>query len=270
MTDSYWLVRFGQIVAKMWFNPKVADSINKTPTRFIIMCHGCPSHPYDRNPALNQRYLNKGGFVLVYSDYIGTWASYGQCNFENSVETVLKTIDFLNGGTATDLRSGEHIKWVVNDIVLMGGSFGGSVVLVAGAKSKDVRKIIAASPVTDWRTHNKIGREEEDLTQTWGILEKGFENCWRVKREDYFKLVRGELDLNPVDYIDILKDKDVFLIHGRYDKQVSCMRSNDIYRELKRGKGKHQIYLTKKNGHIVLRHLGQLPFYKKIAGWLYV
>ena len=76
------------------------------------------------------------------------------------------------------------------------------------------------------------------------------------------------MDLNPVDYIDILKEKSTFLIHGIYDKDVNYRRSKNLHQELKNGSGKHELYLSKQEGHIVARHLSQEEYYKRIVNWL--
>ncbi len=250
---------------KIWYNPHSFS--NKKSIKFLIICHGCPSHPYDENPATNQRFM-QDGFVLVYPEYIGTGGSDGRCNFENAVDTVLKTIKLLRKGVAKDIKSNHLVKLNSKEIILIGGSFGGSVVLVAGAKSKYIKKIIAVSPVTDWRTHNKLDFEEEDLTRMWITIKEGLNNYWRVKEEDYMKLMKGKLDLNPVDYVDILKEKDTFLIHGVYDKDVNYMRSKSLHKKLKSGSGNHKIYISKQKGHVVPRYLSQRQYYKKVIGFL--
>lgn len=265
MFDSFWLIKFENVLMKIWYNPHSFS--NKKPTKFLIICHGCPSHPYDENPVTNQRFM-QDGFVLVYPEYIGTWGSDGQCNLENAVDTVLKTIKLLRTGVAKDIKSNHLIKWNAKEIILIGGSFGGSVVLVAGAKSNYIKKIIAVSPVTDWRTHNKLDFEEEDLTRMWIIIKEGLNNYWRVKKEDYMKLVNGKLDLNPVDYVDILKEKDTFLIHGVYDKNVNYMRSKSLHKKLKSGSGNHKIYISKQKGHVVPRYLSQRQYYEKVIDFL--
>ncbi len=265
MLDTFWLIKFENILIRMWYNPALF-SPNK-PHNFLLFCHGFPSHPYDENPATNQRFM-RDGFVLVYPEYIGTLGSDGQCNFENCVDTVLKTVELLMRGTSNDIKSSKAINWTVNQIVLIGGSFGGSVVLVAGAKSHHIKKIVAASPVLDWRTHNQLDYEEEDLVRTWQVIEDGLHNYWRVKKEDFIKLMNGELDLSPIDYVDILKDKDIFLIHGIYDTQVNYRNSKNISQTLKKGTGNHVAYFPHYKGHIVTRHLSQPSFYKKIINWL--
>lgn len=265
MIDSFWLIKYEGILIKVWYNPK--SFLKNKARRFIIVCHGCPSHPYDENPATNQKFM-EDDFILVYPEYIGTWGSEGLCNFENAVDSVLKTINLLMKNTAKDIKSNQVINWKVKDITLLGGSFGGSVVLVAGAKSNFINKIIAVSSVTDWRTHNKLNFKEEDLTQMWKIINNGLNNYWRVNKQDYIKLMNGELDLNPIDYINILKEKNTLLIHGIYDSDVNYRRSKNLNKELKKGTGKHEIYLSKQKGHIVTRHLSKKQYYKKIINFL--
>ena len=265
MIDSFWLIKYGDVLIRIWYNPEALYS--KKPKRFLIICHGCPSHPYDESPATNQRFM-QDGLVLVYPEYIGTWGSDGQCNFENAVDTVLKTIKLLRKGAAKDINSGHVVNWKAEEIILIGGSFGGSVALVAGAKSGFIKKIVAISPVTDWRTHKKSGFKEEDLAHVWKIIKEGLNNYWRARKQDYARLMKGELDLNPVDYIGILKEKNTFLIHGIYDKDVNYRRSENFHKQLRRGSGRHKIYLSRQKGHIVTRHLSEGQYYKKVIKWI--
>lgn len=268
LIKSSWTVRIKNITARIWFNPEQKENIlSKKPVRFIIMCYGWPSHPYDHNPALNQKLL-QNNFVLVYPDYIGTWASKGEFNVDNSVSTILQTINFLKKGSSYEMRHNSRISWKAKDITLIGGSFGGSVALVAGAKSKEVNKIIAASPVTDWRTHNNLKWEEEDLSQTFNFIQRAYNNLWRMKEKDFKRLEKGSVDLNPADYIEILKNKNVFLIHSRDDASVSYHRSEELYKELIKGKGDHKLFLTNNDKHVTQQFFDLPKYYNEIKSWL--
>lgn len=265
MKLNHFLFRYGDIIATMWFKYNLEKDKNY---KIMIFCHGLPSHPYQHNPAKIEN-LIKNGFVLMFPNYIGTWASDGIMSWENCVNTVLQTINFLNKCKGRELRNNLHIMWNVKDIILIGNSFGGSVALVSGAKSKDVKKIISIAAPTNYRDHSKIEDEEESIEKLYNSVVYGWKNLWRIpNKEEWERLVSGKADINPLDYINILKDKDVFLIHGIRDKIVSSVRSEKLYEKLKTGKGNHRLLLLENEGHLGYDSLWRKDLESKILDWL--
>lgn len=266
MRPEYYIFRFGHIIAGVWSETRLEK--NKA-YRFMVFCHGLPSHPYQHNPAKIEN-LIKGGFVLVFPNYIGTWASYGKMSWENCVNTVLETIGFLKRGGGTEIRNNLEVMWGVKEIIIVGNSFGGSVALVAGAKSSYVKKIISFSAPTDYKNHSKIeGEEAEPIDKLYDSVIQGWRNLWRIpSKGEWERLARGNVDINPVDYIEKLKDKDVFLIHGSEDNIVSPLRSEELYKKLESGKGNHVLTILKGEKHIGYDYLGNKYLASKILRWL--
>ena len=256
-------VRYGEVLANIYWSSEVDF---KKPLRFIISHHGLPSHPYQLNPAPLHGYIEKG-FVMVYPEYIGTWGSYGKNTLESCVKTALDTINFVSKGTAMNLADNTSFSWTVKDITLLGGSFGGSVVLVAGAKSKEVKNIIAIAAPTDYRTHNK-SHKEEDLNETWCLIQRGFENLWRLDKKFFIELSLGKIDLNPIDYAEKLENKNILLIHGDKDNSVSVDRSIELFNQIKKGKGKHKLIILKNEGHKGNDIIGGDDIFPRVIDWL--
>lgn len=255
--------RHKKILANMYWD----DKLNFTkPVKFILSFHGLPSHPYQLNPAPLHAYLEEG-FVMVYPEYIGTWGSYGKNTLQSCVETALSIIQFVSKGKAMNILDKIKLSWKAQDIILLGGSFGGSVVLVAGAKSNLVKNVIAVAQPTDYRSHNKKYKEE-NLNETWRILTDGFKNLWRLDKKFFDKLLSGELDVNPVDYVDKLKNKNILLIHGDNDSSVSVERSIELFNQLKKGNGNHKLIILKNEGHKGNDIIGRGDLSPKIIGWL--
>ena len=266
MRPKFSVFRYGDIVATVWSKNK----FNKDKKyRFMIFCYGLPSHPYQHNPAKVEKFLEKN-FILVYPNYIGTWASYGTMSWENCVDTILQTIKFLKGGSGKETYNNSKTSWKVKDITLVGGSFGGTIALIAGAKSKDVKKIISIAAPTDFKSHNKMkNKSEESLENLYFCIMRGWQNLWRIpNRHEWDRLVEGKADINPVDYINSMKDKDVFLIHGENDRTVSQYRSIELYNQLKHGKGRHKIVIIKDEGHMGNDFIGDEIVSKKVFAWL--
>lgn len=255
--------KYGKILANMHWDDNF-DLLS--PRQFIISVHGLPSHPYQLNSAPLNEYLRMG-FVIILPEYIGTWGSYGINTLESCVDTILETIQFLKKGKAQNLLNGKNVAWKVKEIILLGGSFGGSVALIAGAKSKAIRKIIAVAPPTDYRTHNKK-YHEEDLNETWQTVKKGFENLWRLDKKYFDKLQQGKIDLNPVDYVNELKRKNVLLVHGENDKSVSIKRSIELLKLIKSKNRNSKLIALKGEGHLGNDVIGKSKLFKEISRWL--
>lgn len=247
MRPTLKVFKFGGIVATMWYGENLSpDKVR----RFIISCHGLPSHPYQHNPAKMEPLLDKG-FVMLFPNYIGTWGSSGTMSWENCVRTVHRAIDFLKAGSGNNLYDNAEVTWEVKDVTLLGGSFGASVVLVAGAKSADVKNIIAVAGPTNWKDHSRIPEEAaEPIEELFNVVQRGWSHLWRIPgKEEWMRLVEGTADLNAVDYVDSLKEKNILLIHGGDDTIVAAKRSRELYKSIKKGKGKHELLILEGEGH---------------------
>ena len=262
-------VRYGKILANLYFpGPRRKYYLNsKTPKRFLVFCYGLPGKPLDENSETVKKFL-KNDFVVVCPEYIGTFSSYGKFYIENTIETVLKTIKFIRKGEARELWSMQRCHWKTKDITLIGGSFGGSVALVAGAKSRGVKNIIAISSPIDWREHSK-SKKEENLEELYSIIKRGWENIWRIaSKKNWQKFVSGKLDMNPVDYIKELRNKNIMLIHSQNDKVVSVQRSITLFQQLKEGRGKSELLILKNERHCSNNILAKEKVFKETSLFL--
>ncbi len=266
MWPHHFKVRFGDVVASVWSKEPLSPDKNY---RFVISSHGLPSHPYQHNPSKLENLLEKG-FVIVFPNYVGTWASYGRMSWEGCVETILQTIEFIQTGQGESLYDETIFSWEVEDIILLGGSFGASIALVAGAKSDEVKNIIAIAGPTDWRDHSRIPEEAaEPIADLYNSIQRGWENLWRIpSREEWQRLVDGTADINPIDYVSELMGKNVLLIHGEADPVVSVKRSIDLNEKLKEGTGKHELLILEGHGHISQPILGEKSVLDTVLSFL--
>jgi len=233
----------------------------------IIFCYGLPSHPFDRFPFGLENFLEEG-YNLIYPHYEGTFGSDGVCTIENAVDTVLSTIDNVKNQTIQDIITGETVNIKSKRIILVGGSFGGSIALVSTAKSEKVNDVISIAAPTDYRTHGQIkGVHEYNLSELENEITTAYKNEWRIDFRLWNKFIEGKMDLNAVDYVDVLKHKNVFLIHGTADLAVDVQRSINLFEKLKTGSGKHELEVIKK-GHLGAYYIGEKPIYLKIMNWL--
>jgi pimeloyl-ACP methyl ester carboxylesterase len=237
------------------------------PRKAVILAHGLPSSP---PKPLDHEFsgLLRSGFMIAIPQYIGTFDSYGRSNIENCVDTILDTISLIKRGRATELFGMRRIGWRATEIVLIGGSFGGSVVLVAGAKSRYASKIIAIAPPTDYRDQGKRSEyAEERISDERCIMKRVQPFTWRLSDGTWRRLENGSLDINAVDYAGRLSSKRVLLIHGKEDDAVNFNRSVDLYERIKGG-GAAKLMLIKNEGHMNLKALDKPEVYRQVIEWI--
>lgn len=220
--------------------------------KLIIICPGLPSD--SSNYGLMDLISNEG-FSCLYLRYSGTWGSYGNFLKDSPVKDVKNIIRFLlKNKYFVDSSNNQKTKFVFNEIILLGTSFGGSICLVAGAKSKFIKKIIALSPIIDYRDHarNQI-YNEEDIGTLGNYLKRAYGVAYNFSETSWRKFIAGKLDINPIDYTKQLGKKKIILLSGVKDKSLSFDRVKNFFNEIPSKKKKH--YIFKNIGHLSLKKL---------------
>lgn len=237
------------------------------PQNVIILAYGMPGLPVQKDTPFVMKAVEEG-FTVVAPNYIGTFDSYGKFDIENAVTTIVKTAEFVSKGEGKNMLKDSVVNWKTKSITLLGWSFGGSVVLVAGAKSKYVNKIVAISTPTDYRTHAKLYEEEnlEGLSKMMSLL---YPNTWRIESNDaWSKFLEGKLDLNAIDHITELDTKEILLIHGLNDTVANSKRSESLYKELSKNEFKKELLLLKDKGHMDVKNLDEKELFDKIVSFI--
>lgn len=242
-----------------------SKSWNETKNSFLIMCHGCPSHPYDHVPIGNQKLL-KAWYILVYPNYLGTWWSDGECTFDNAVESIQRVINFINEGCAINERTGKQTTWSKKEIGIIWASFWWSVALCVGAISPDITKIISCSPVISWQDHWK-DINESSLQETAIFLEKVYNQLWRCSESSLNKFSCGNLNINPISYVSLLRKKQILILHDKNDPQIAWKKIYD-FSLLLDNHSKNILYTQNKCRHLLLHHLDERGLSKKVQDFL--
>lgn len=142
--------------------------------------------------------------------------------------------------------------------------------LVAGAKSKDIRSIISVAAPTNWRDHSRVPEEPgEPIDELFDSIQRGWENLWRIpSKKEWDRLARGDVDLNPIDYVEELRDKNTLLIHGEVDNIVAARRSINLHQQLNIGKGRHELLILRGEGHRGNEVIGREDLIERVFGFL--
>ncbi len=228
----------------------------------IVLAYGMPGSPLSVFDKLVIK-LTKKGFGVAIPEYIGTFDSFGKFDFKNAVDSLIYTIDSIKNNRSYDLFTNKKISSKVKHIILIGGSFGGSIVLIAGAKSKFVDMIVAIAPVTDYS--GKLNYENEtgidDLANQIHILQPV---TWKVSDSAIKELKSGHIDINPILHVKDIAKKKVILIHGLNDKCVNYKRSLDLYYSLLFFNCDVKLNLIPKLGHIGISVLRKPKIYNSV------
>ncbi len=220
--------------------------------KLIIICPGLPSDPFNYDLL---DFLSNEGFSCVYVRYSGTWGSYGSFLKNSPVKDIENILDFvLKERSFIDSSNNQKVKLNFKKIILIGTSFGGSVCLVSGAKSLNVNKIIALSPIVNYRDHARNpDYPEEKIDNLGNYLKRAYGKSYNFSSNDWKKFVEGKLDINPDDYVHELSKKEIILLSGVKDKSISIDRLKNFFNNLHSKKKKH--YIFKDSGHLSLKKL---------------
>lgn len=233
-----YLIRINDVLGHLYIPEKKTN-------KAIIHAKGGPSLGDDGDSAL-WPVASKNNYILFVPDYIGYCHSYGVFNFENCVNTIYEAENFLNGTTpAIDTLSGIEIKLECTDILLIGSSWGASIApFISKYKKSSIQNIGLIKPVTNWKTQGKTTYPEENTTETNHYLSIGWENVYRdYINSEWPKIFNGELsEFNPIDNINLLKDKNIFIVHGKKDTAIHWEKSLNYVNEYKKVFPQKQIY----------------------------
>ncbi len=226
------------------------------PRRHIITLYGLLSSPLGPyNNATN--ILIRNGFTVWCPHYEGTHASDGVCQFDNAVGSVMKATELIEKRRATSLFINKKVTWNKDKVIVAGSSFGGSVALVAAAKSGKITDVVSLAGPTNYRKH-------KGLFSYYPRWLKGWQNTWRTNQTCWKNFAKGGVDLNAIDYADVLADKNVVLAHGKGDKNVEFTQSKMLYDAIKNGSGRHKLLVFNEGVHFGTDDFGNKRVLKEL------
>jgi len=196
----------------------------------IILFPGMPNQPRNED---SDTFASEGFYVLE-PRYIGSWESYGEFNINNCIKTVIEAEKLFQKGFAIECWENKKLKWDINEIIIVSSSFGSSIVLSIAHELK-TKKYVCLAPLTNLKKHNKDKKiEEQDLKQLGLFIKRGFENAFRgFNLSDWSKFIHGKSKASPIDVADLLKNKNIFLAHGKKDSVIHYSRTQEYYNKIK-------------------------------------
>lgn len=217
--------------------------------KVVIICDGMPSTPGKRSLV---EFFSKKGYWAFYPRYRGSWESGGTFLKYSPEKDVLDVIGELPKGFVS-LGDGKKYKVRPEKIYLVAGSFGGPAGILA-SRDPRVTKVVAISPVVDWRAPSKA----EPLGWLEKFTHRAFGEGYRFGKKEWAKLKTGKF-YNPAAHADEIDGRKLFIFHAKDDESVGW-RPVMKFAEATGAKFK----LFKRGGHLGSVRIIQ-KYYPKVA-----
>jgi len=175
--------------------------------RVIILCSGLPTSP-NKNKQLE--FFSKKGFWVIFPRYRGTWESDGKFLEISPEKDILDIINNLHK-PITSIWDNQKYRLNPSKIFILGASFGGPAAIL-GSLSPKVTKIVAVSPVIDWREDSK----EEPMPLLKKLTREAFGHAYRFTDKRWDELAKGKF-YNPIDQQNKINGDKILLIHAKND-----------------------------------------------------
>ena len=184
------------------------------------------------------------------------WESSGSMLKKSPHEDVR---DVINGlyKPIKSLWDGKILRLKPKNVYLFASSFGGPAAILNSSNPR-VTKIVALSPVIDWR---KISRTEP-IEKLGKYLREGFGPAYRFKNKNLLKLKKGKF-YNLAAQTKQIDGKKIFIIHAKDDKTVPYGPSVQFSKTTG-----SKLLLVKRGDHFSLSDLIHQRFGKKIQAFL--
>lgn len=168
----------------------------------IVLAHGFPG--FDNNFDL-AHILRRNGYNVIHFNYRGAWGSQGDFMYSNCLEDLNAVIGFI-----TDSLMSRALRIQIDNITILGRSFGGGVGLIAGSQNELVKKIIAVSSANYGTRLQKYKTVEE-----MGSYQRYMKKQIMINTDiDLFleELLSNQDEFNVVAYKKFLASKKVLFI----------------------------------------------------------
>jgi dipeptidyl aminopeptidase/acylaminoacyl peptidase len=182
--------------------------------RLIILCDGMPSIPRKQPLA---EFLCSKGYWVFYPRYRGAWESGGRF-LERSPH--LDILDVISGLSKQfrELGFGRRFRVAVDEVFVMGGSFGGTAAILASLDPR-VQKVIANCPVVDWAILPREEKKETSNPNYAAYIRTAFGNGYRLSDRNWKKLRDGKF-YNPASHAREISAAKVMMFHAQDDPYV--------------------------------------------------
>lgn len=190
---------------------------SKSNGKAVLYVPGLPGHP--RKKTLGTIFAGRG-FAFFEMRFPGSWESDGEFTMDNCVKSMEEACAFIREGTAVELRRNARKEWAHDDVILLGSSFGGGVIL--SSRMKDPLTFVLLAPVTKLQNvRDSLILLPSGTDDLFHLLSKGYANAYRGLTEwDWSDFLGGKTLINPEKNIENLKNKKLIFVQGTDDEVI--------------------------------------------------
>ncbi|MDP3729773.1 MAG: prolyl oligopeptidase family serine peptidase [bacterium] len=197
--------------------------------KVVLYVPGLPGHP--RKSKLGETFA-VNDFTFFEMRFPGTWESDGKFSMDACVGSLEEAYAFIRNVSAVELRREVEKKWTCDEVIFMGSSFGGGVVL--SSKIKDPLTFILMAPVTSFGTLKNslmpLSSGEDDL---FHLLKEGYANVYRgLTKKDWQNFLNGKTLINPEANLENLKNKKLIFVQGSSDTVIKSDDTDEFVKKL--------------------------------------
>lgn len=225
----------------------------KKSNKVIILCSGMPGYPSKKSLMF---FLAEQGYWVFSFRYRGTWESGGKFLKKSPHLDVIDIMDALSAGFI-DIWNNKNYTIKNPKVYVIGSSFGGPAAILAST-DKRVRKVVAFSPVIDWRVDSKV----EPMDKLGNFVKNAFGMGYRFSLKDWNKLKKGTF-YNLISQLKRLNKDKLYIIYTKDDEIVIPIPTTNFCKELG-----CKSTLLKTGGHLSLSNLAKNSFWRRIKPFL--
>jgi len=182
-------------------------------------------------------------------DYIGHCRSEGLFNFENCIETLHICEQFLLAKTtAIEGFTGNKLTCPkVGKIILIGSSWGGAITpFIHMNKKTTIKNLGLISPMTDWSTLGNGKYTEENAKDVDSLIRNVMFPIYRgYDKSNWPKIFfnkKIQSKYNPIDNTHLLKNMNIYIVHGNKDRSIHWSRSKEYFNLLNQSDVATKVY----------------------------
>jgi len=202
----------------------------------VVYCHGTDTNIGEYLEAVE--FLPDQGFDLFLFDYGGYGASEGKPFRRGTIDDAHAAIDYAK---ADPLVRGKNVA-------LYGYSLGAGVAHVTASERDDVVGVVAESGFTTYREIGKKVARENWFTWTFSLLSRVL-------------VLKG---LDPIEYIDQVTPRPLYLIHGENDEVVPVRMAKQLYEKAYEPK---RLWIIKNATHYSPPEVRHPHYERRISGY---
>lgn len=198
--------------------------------KVILYVPGLPGHP--RKKTLGEIFSARG-FIFFEMRFPGSWESNGKFTMDNCVKSLEEAYSFIQKGAGVELRRGTRKEWAHDNIILLGSSFGGGVILSSHIKASLTMVLLA--PVTKLQyIKDSLFILPSGADDLFHLLSEGYANVYRgLTEKDWVNFLEGKTLINPKKNINNLKNKNLLFVQGTNDEVIQSKHTAEYVKELK-------------------------------------